>query len=198
MKKSTVFTQLKRNPDLKQYSGLCFRFIVYLQYNENLQILIEGFDEEKKDCVRICKPYIHRWKLEYMKARLAKLYLLDEWAKENPMPLSMLTFTTYHDSKYARRKTGKGYTIEESWIILKNGFWKSSLLIRNRIRKNVSYFWIVEPQPKSGYPHIHAGYFTEFNDAEQDRLKNHWANVVRAGDYDHGLDFSFEQSYKNG
>lgn len=62
----------------------------------------------------------------------------------------------------------------------------------------MSYFWIVEPQSESGYPHIHAGYFTEFTDAEKDRLKNHWSQVVKAGDYIHGLDFSFEQPHKSG
>ena len=55
-----------------------------------------------------------------------------------------------------------------------------------------------EPQPESGYPHIHAGYFTEFTDTEKDRLKNHWSQVVKAGDYKHGLDFSFGQNYKSG
>ncbi|MCX6699095.1 MAG: hypothetical protein NTV68_04075 [Methanomicrobiales archaeon] len=80
------------------------------------------------------KPYMHRWKPEYMKARIAKFYLLDDWAKRNLLPLSMLTFTTYHDSNYARRKHGKGYTIEESGDILNSGFRKASLLIRNKIR----------------------------------------------------------------
>ena len=46
--------------------------------------------------------------------------------------------------------------------------------------------------------HIHAGYFTEFADAEKDRLKNHWSRVIGAGDYKHGLDFSFEQMHKSG
>jgi len=103
-----------------------------------------------------------------VKARIAKFYLLYEWAQKNPLPLSLLTFTTYHNSNYARRKRGKGYTIEESWLTLKTGFRKASLLIRNKIRKGVPYFWIVESQPESGYPHIHAGYFTKFTDAEQD------------------------------
>ena len=69
---------------------------------------------------------------------------------------------------------------------------------RNKIRKNVSYFWIVEPQIESGYPHIHAGYFTEFTEAERDRLKNHWSKIVKAGDYKHGLDFSFKSEYHPG
>ena len=127
-----------------------------------------------------------------------KFYLLDEWAKNNPLPLTMLTFTTYHDSDYARRKNGKGYTREESGDILKIGFRKASLLIRNKIRKGVHYFWITEPQPESGYPHIHAGYFTEFTETEKDRSKNHWSRIVKAGDFKHGLDFSFEQNFKNG
>lgn len=53
-------------------------------------------------------------------------------------------------------------------------------------------------RPESGYPHLHAGYFTEFTDAERDRLKNHWSQVVKAVDYDHGLDFSFGSNYKSG
>ncbi len=60
------------------------------------------------------------------------------------------------------------------------------------------YFWIVEPHPKSGYPHIHAGFFTEFTDAEIDRLKNHWAQVVKAGDKKHGLDISLKTRHKSG
>jgi hypothetical protein len=31
-----------------------------------------------------------------------------------------------------------------------------------------------------------------------DRLKNHWSRVVKAGDYRHGLDFSFRIDYKTG
>jgi hypothetical protein len=133
-----------------------------------------------------------------MQVRLAKLYLLDTWTKIHPTPLSMVTFTTFHDSAYTARIRGKGVSIEESWDVLKSGFRKASLLIRNKIRQGVSYFWIVEPQPKSGYPHIHAGYFTEFTKTEQIRLRNHWANIVNVGDYNHGLNFSFDQKYKDG
>lgn len=189
---------VKNHPTLSRYAKLCWMFILYLRDKEHITINIEGYDYEKSDVVYISKPYMHRWKPEYMKARLAKLYLLDLWCKNNPLPLTMLTFTTYHDSDYSYRKIGKRFSIEESWEILKIGFWRASMLIRNKIRKGVSYFWIIEPQPESGYPHIHAGYFTEFTGNEKDRLKNHWANVVEAGDYNHGLDFSFNQDYKTG
>lgn len=189
---------VKNHPKLSRYYRLCWDFIDYLRDKENMHIRIEGYDERKADTVDIIKPYMHRWKPEYMRARLAKLYLLDTWAKNQTLPLSMLTFTTYHESYYSHRKIGKRYTIEQSWDILKNGFWRASMLIRNKIRKNISYFWIVEPQIESGYPHIHAGYFTEFTDYEKDRLKNHWSKVVEGGDYRHGLDFSFKSEYQPG
>lgn len=189
---------VKNHPTLSRYAKLCWMFILYLQDKENIYINIEGGDFKKSEYIEFLKPYLHRWRPEYMKARLAKLYLLDAWAKNNPLPLSMLTFTTYHDSDYAHRKIGRGYTIEESWKMLKDGFWRASMLIRNKIRKGVSYFWIIEPQIESGYPHIHAGYFTEFTDDEKGRLKNHWARVVEAGDFEHGLDFSFTQNYESG
>jgi hypothetical protein len=198
MKKISSLSRLKTHPQLRRYHPLCWKFLAYLRDKENIKIIIRGYDQRKEDLTDTEKPYMHRWKPEYMKARIAKFYLLDDWAKNNPLPLSLLTFTTYHDSAYARRKRGKGNTIEESWDILKKGFRKSSLLIRNKIRKGVPYFWIAEPQPESGYPHIHAGYFTEFSVAEKDRLKNHWSRILKAGDYKHGLDFSFEQSHKSG
>ncbi|MGA2824181.1 MAG: hypothetical protein ABSE72_11720 [Bacteroidales bacterium] len=190
--------QVKRHSKLNRYFPLCWQFIEYLRHKEKIQFIIEGYDSRIDNLVTYVLPYIHRWKPEYMKARLAKFYKLDEWAKTNPLPLSLLTFTTYHNSAYARRKRGKGFTIDESWDILKNGYWKASMLIRNKIRKGVPYFWIAEPQPESGYPHIHAGYFTEFTNPEKDRLKNHWSRVIEAGDYKHGLDFSFEQMHQSG
>ena len=55
-----------------------------------------------------------------------------------------------------------------------------------------------EPQPESGYPHLHAGFFTKFTNDEKDRLKNHLSRVVKAGDFKHALDFSFEQNFNNG
>jgi hypothetical protein len=141
---------------------------------------------------------MHRWRSHYRKVRIAKLYLLDKWAAENPLPLTLLTFTTYHDTAYAKRKTCQRYAIEDAWRILNTGFRKVSLIIRNKIRRGVSYFWIVEPQPKSGYPHIHAGFFTEFTDAEIERLKNHWSQVVKAGDKKHGLDISLNTRHPTG
>lgn len=198
MRSVSCLSRLRANKRLQRYLPLCHQFLTYLREKEQIQILIEGYDHSDDGPSLIIKPYIHRWKPEYMRSRIAQFYLLDAWAKTHPLPLSMLTFTTYHDTNYARRKRGKGYTIEESWLNLKLGFRKASMLIRNKIRKGVSYFWIAEPQPESGYPHIHAGYFTEFIDVEKDRLKNHWANVVKAGDYKHGLDFAYGPSYKSG
>jgi hypothetical protein len=201
MKKEKFFLSLapvRNHPRLRQYYKDCKDFLTYLREKERVMIEIDAWDSEKDDYAGFTIPYKHRWKSQYMKTRLARLYMLDEWAKQNPLPLSMLTFTTYHDSDYARKHLGKGISIEESWDILKGGFWKASLLIRNKIRKGVSYLWFTEAQPESGYPHIHAGYFTEFTDAEQERLKNHWSKVLKVGDYKHGLNFKFEKNFKTG
>jgi len=197
-KKVSSLSLVKNHPKLRRYHQLCWQFLEYLRDKEHIQFIIEGHDSRIDNLVTSYKPYIHRWKPEYMKARIAKFYKLDEWGKNNPLPLTLLTFTTYHNSAYARRERGRGYTIETSWKALKIGFRKASLLIRNKIRAGVPYFWIVEPQPESGFPHIHAGYFTVFTDAEKDRLKNHWSRVLKVGDYKHGLDFSFEQMHKSG
>ena len=135
---------------------------------------------------------MHRWKPEYTRYRLAQFYALDDWSKENPLPLTMLTFTTYHDNPHNKKRL----TIDESWVHLKWGFHKASQILNKT--KKVPYIWVVEPQPKSGYPHIHAGYFAEFNDDEKDRLKHHWSKVLGVGDYKHGLDFAINQEYQAG
>ena len=81
------------------------------------------------------------------------------------------------------------------------GTWPSSQFGGGIYTKSVTPqpgFELNIPQPESGYIHIHAGYFPEFTYTEKERLKNHWSRVVRAGDYKHGLDFSFKKSYKKG
>ena len=195
---TTSLGKIKNSPKFLRYYNLCFSFLSYLRDKEDLKIFVEGFDLVEDDYTFFVKPYMHRWKPEYKKARIAKLYHLDDWAKLNPLPLTMLSFTTYHDSAFARRTIGKGYTIEQSWDVLKAGFRKSTVLIRNKIRKGVPCLWIVEPQPESGYPHIHAGFFTRFDDYEQERLQNHWSNGIQAGDFKHGLEFSFDRTHEEG
>jgi hypothetical protein len=97
-------SKVKFHSKLSKYHRLCWDYLTYLSEKEGITIIIEGSDESKQDTVSTMKPYMHRWKPEYMKARLAKFYLLDFWYNEHILPLTMLTFTTYHDSPYARRK----------------------------------------------------------------------------------------------
>jgi len=205
-----LLARVKNHPRLSKYYSWCGQFIAYLLHKEDLQIVVRGVAPRWKrgwhkrsrrmfmERVVFFKPYMHRWKSPYMKMRIAKLYLLDQWATANPLPLTLLTFTTYQDSAYAKRMIGKRNSIEDSWKILNTGFRKASLIIRNKIRPGVSYFWVVEPHPKSGYPHIHAGFFTEFTDTEIERLKNHWSKVIKAGDKKHGLDISLKIRHARG
>jgi len=191
-KKYNAFVELRKNRRLKPYMGLCFSFLSYLRDKENIKIFIDGYDRIENDYTFIQKPYMHRWKPQYTRYRLAQFYAFEEWAKLNPSPLTMLTFTTYHDNRHNKKVN----SIDESWIELKEGFHKASQII-NKVKKS-PYIWVVEAHPKSGYPHIHAGYFTEFNDDEQDRLKNHWSRVLGVGDYNHGLHFDINQEYQAG
>src|SRR5271157_2690113 len=140
MNRYSALRKLKNHPKLKRYFPLCRRFLLYLRDKENLTIHIEGFDSRISDFVYSDIPYIHKWRPEYRSARLAKFYKLDNWYKLNPRPLTMLTYTTYHDSNYSKNKIGKKYLIEDSWLILKSGFRRSSLIIRNKICKGISYF----------------------------------------------------------
>jgi hypothetical protein len=187
-----AFTELKRSRRLKPYTKLCFRFLTYLRDKEDVKIFLEGYDMNERDYTFVEKPYMHRWKPEYMRSRLAQFYCFDDWAEQNPLPLTMLTFTTYHDNPYNK----KVLTIEQSWGQLKTGFRAASKLI-NAVKKS-PYLWVVEPQPETGYPHIHAGYFTTFDEYERDRLKNHWSRVLGVGDYKHGLDFAVDKEYRAG
>jgi hypothetical protein len=193
MKKAySAFVELKKNRRLKPYSGLCFAFLCYLRDKEHVKIFIDGYDRIEGDYTFIEHPYMHRWKPEYTRYRLAQFYALEEWAKQNPLPLTMLTFTTYHDNPHNKRVL----TIDKSWEVLKAGFRKASNLVI-KIKKS-PYVWVVEPQPDSGYPHIHAGYFAEFDEYEQDRLKNHWSRVLAVGNYENGLHFDVNQEYNAG
>lgn len=194
MKKAVAaFQELENNRRLRRYKRLCFAFLCYLRDKEHIRIFIDGYDRGEQDYTFAVKPYMHRWKPEYTRYRLAQFYALEDWAREHPLPLTMLTFTTYHDNPHNK----KILTIEESWRELKQGFKHASNLIIKRIKKS-PYIWVVEPHPQSGYPHIHAGYFTEFNDDERDRLKNHWSRILGVGDYKHGLDFAVNQEYRPG
>lgn len=188
-------------PQLREYEALAKQFVYYLELTERAEIRLEGLTRKGRKGVQVLTkdiPYIHRWSECYLDSRLAKLYKLEAWVKENPTPVTMATYTTFHDYTPTGKRVNEGYSIEQSFKVLNDGLRRSTDLLRKIRGGPVNYMNILEPHPKSGYPHAHVMYLTRITDAEQDRLKNHWANVVGAGDYQHGLNFSVDSVFEEG
>jgi len=147
-------------------------------------------------------PYIHRWTDIYRKSVLARLYKMEEWFNEHPSHVTMLSLTTYQDGNFSIIEKGHSVDIPESFQILKESWKKLSMLIRNRIRNNIDYFWVFEPHMKhdTGYPHLHILIFTEFTPQEQERIRNLWYSKYQAGSYEYDVDFTIvqpEEAIKN-
>ena len=188
-------------PQLREYETLAKQFIYYLELTEKAEIRLEGLTWKGRNGVQVLVkdiPYIHRWSECYLNSRLAKLYKLEAWVKEHPTPVTMATYTTFHDYNAAGQKKNEGYSIEQSFKVLNEGLRKSTMLLRAMRGGPVQYMNVLEPHPQSGYPHAHVMYLSMITEEEQSRLKNHWANVVGAGDYIHGLNFSIDSVFQEG
>lgn len=192
--------KIKFYPQLREYEQLARQFVNYLELTENAEICIEGLTRKGNRVYPLKKdiPYIHRWSECYLDSRLAKLYKLEAWVKDNPTPVTMATYTTYHDYNALGNRVNEGYSIEKSFAVLNEGLKKSTHLLRDMRGGPVKYMNVLEPHPKSGYPHAHVMYLSKITEEEQARLKNHWSNVVGAGDYDHGLAFSVDSVFEEG
>ncbi len=171
-----------------------FKHYLRLVANRNLRIYGERKPEnspEVQDIV-ITLPYTHRWKEEYRRGVLAKFYQLEDWHKQNPTPITMLTLTTYQDGDYSRAVLGDELTIPESFGLLKNSW----VYLRHAIRyylPDTSWCWIMEPH-KSGYPHLHTVLFSDVTIGVQQSIKKLWAEKYKAGSYEHGIDFTANRS----
>jgi hypothetical protein len=151
---------------------------------------ISGFNNEINKSASMNMGMSHRWTTLYRKKLLAKLYRLDEYIKDHPTPVTLMTLTTYHDLKYREGDDSPRLSIPEAFVVLKQSWKKLSMIIRKRM-PGTEYIWIVEPQ-KSGYPHLHVTLFTDVSIEEQDGIKKQWAKY-QAGDYEHGAQFEIRQ-----
>lgn len=192
--------KIKFYPQLREYEQLARQFVNYLELTENAEICIEGLTRKGNRVYPLKKdiPYIHRWSECYLDSRLAKLYKLEAWVKDNPTPVTMATYTTYHDYNALGNRVNEGYSIEKSFAVLNAGLRKSTDLLRKMRGGPVHYMNVLEPHPKSGYPHAHVMYLSRIIEEEQERLKNHWSNVVGAGNYENGLAFSVDSVFEEG
>ena len=183
------------------YHDTCKRFVNYLDNTSTLYFTAHG-QLANGSLVQCEIPYIHRWTDIYRKSVLARLYKMEEWFNEHPSYVTMLSLTTYQDGNFSIIEKGHSVDIPESFQILKESWKKLSMLIRNRIRNNIDYFWVFEPHMKhdTGYPHLHILLFTEFTPQEQERIRNLWYSKYQAGSYEYGVDFTIvqpEEAIKN-
>jgi hypothetical protein len=119
---------------------------------------------------------------------MAKLYFLDQWWNEHKGPVTLLTLTTYQPGEYSQSIKRKKVSIEESFLMLKEGWDKLSKILRKYI-PGLTYIWVIEPHA-SGYPHFHVIVFAEIPQPLQEKIKQLWSEKYQVGSEKHGVDFS--------
>lgn len=187
---SKTLSDVRHDKNLFQFYGKTKKFVDYLRWMDAAGMSISGFNTRTNKSETISRGMSHRWTTAYRKKLLSKFYLLDEYIKDNPTPVTLLTLTTYHDLKYRQTDDSPRLSIPEAFEVLKKSWKKLSMIIRYNL-PNTEYIWIVEPQ-KSGYPHLHVVLFSDVSIGMQDGIKKKWAKYG-AGDYDHGADFEIRQ-----
>lgn len=160
--------------ELYAYRPIAKEFVDYLYDALDKRIRIIGTKNGER--IEIENEYIHRFTPRYAKRFLAKTYRLEEWYRDNPGPVTMLTLTTYQMGTYSRQKTGGGYTIPESFEALKKGWRSLSANLRKEL-PGYDYWWIIEPH-KSGYPHLHIAIFADLPEDLRRRLSDLWENTT--------------------
>ena len=189
----TVTKQIRENPALSPYHRTVFIFLSYLSRTAACSFKIYGdgcdvdgpFDIEKKI------EYIHRWTNIYRRSVLAKFYQLEDWLKENPASVTMLTLTTYQDGHYSTTAKGEMVTIPQSFDMLKTSWKRLRMALRQYLPSN-RYVWIMEPH-KTGYPHLHVIIFEDVNEQTQGAITRLWSKKYKAGSADHGVNFAVKK-----
>ena len=187
---SRTLTGVRWDKNLRQFYHKSRHFVDYLRWMDAAGMSISGFNNRTNKSESKYQGMSHRWTTAYRKKLLAKLYLLDEYIKDNPSPVTLMTLTTYHDLKYRQTDDSPRLSIPAAFEVLKTSWKKLSMIIRKKM-PNTEYIWIVEPQ-KSGYPHLHVVLFADVSIGMQDGIKKQWAKYG-AGDYEHGADFEIRQ-----
>jgi len=183
-----LLREIRYDPLLKYYWGLSRIFVNYLTQMDKACFIVSGFDEQKNKSATNVGKYIHRWTPAYRKRLMAKLYLLDKWWKEHKGPVTLLTLTTYQAGEYSQSIKGSTVTMEQSFLLLKDGWDKLSKIFRKYI-PNLTYIWVIEPH-ESGYPHLHVLVFSDISEQLQKKIKQLWSGKYKVGSKAHGVDFT--------
>ena len=150
---------------------LIYSFIDYIYECENKFLVFHGYNATKRRVVESISPYNHRWSQGYVNRILHRLYRLDDIKIHRAC---MITMTTYHDSAYAEKMTGRRFSIQDSFEELIHSRAKLIQMLRNMYGE-VQYIWILEPHSRSGYPHCHMLVFLPIPPGDQAKLKHIWS-----------------------
>ena len=188
----TLMKQIRENPALSAHHRTVFMFLSYLRTTAacSFKIYGDGCDVDGPFDIEKQIEYIHRWTDLYRSGVLAKFYQLENWLKNNPAPVTMLTLTTYQDGRYSTTVKGDIVTIPESFDTLKTSWKRLRMALRLYLPSN-RYVWIMEPH-KTGYPHLHVIIFEDVNKETQDAISRLWSKKYKAGSADHGVNFAIK------
>jgi len=195
MKSPSVITEIQNNPSLVPYKRDVRRFLDYLHTTSKCSFILHGkqhYDDMPPDDISRKIEYVNRWTDTYRKSILKKFYQLEEWMKENPSDVTMLTLTTYQDGEYSILTKGEKVSIPNSFDLLKRS-WK---LLRRALKyyiPDIEYVWIMEPH-KTGYPHLHVVILDDVSESAQEAIKKLWSKNYKAGSEKHGVNFSVKKS----
>ena len=184
--------QIRENPALAPHQRTVFRFHSYLHTTAKCSFKIygDGWNEEGPFDIEKRIEYIHRWTDVYRSGVLAKFYQLENWLKDNPASVTMLTLTTYQDGRYSTSVKGEVVTIPQSFDTLKTSWKHLRMALRQYLPDN-RYVWIMEPH-KTGYPHLHVIIFDDVNQETQEAINRLWSKKYKAGSADHGVNFAIK------
>lgn len=190
-----AFRKISFLKHLRPHLGDVKKMLDYINSTKKVQIRTTGdvLDHEDKSWIGVAqryKPYIHRFHAIYRRAILAKFYQLDEWYSESPKPVTLVTMTCRHDYARDGHYNPDGYTIEQSFQVLKKSWQKLSMVLRYHLG-DFDYVWVFEPH-KMGYPHIHLIIFQEIPEDIQAKITQLCVHKYDMGSEEHAVNFEFK------
>lgn len=170
--------------------SVCSEFAEFIRKSDNSCFRLDGFDNDAGACAKYING-MNRHKPEYKKRVWAKIQCLNDWYKENPTPISMVTLTVYQ----------RELEMWEQFDLLKEGYQRVRKMLHKYIGA-VPYLWVIEPH-ESGSPHMHLLVFSDIPTGLQEKLTDLWMNKYNPGASiqghrcDQSINFEITQAQKS-
>lgn len=176
-----------------EYQYLIEDFINWLRIRYGAKLKLVGVQPMNKGGMLLPNikemPCENRWSETYLRRRIARLYCIDDWMKDNNIgKTTMMTLTLSHGSE---NSLCGPISIPQAFELLK----RHVRLIQNRIAVEMPGLQCVvvyEPHTKGyfpGFPHVHVLYFGVIPDKLQEQVKRLWSDKYKLGSYERGITF---------